>query len=609
MKKLRVIAMVDCQEALFEELLHLGCVEISSPDDHLADPAWAALLKRGMPRMEQVRNEIADVNTALSAIKQYAKVKDGLFLQRRSISEEEFLSEKTVDRAREVSQKIGGLLQELAQLEGDEKRLLSQQAALQPWKSLDLPLEQEGTAQTVFRLGVCPGSTDTGAFRTELAAENLAAELYEVDADKQQKYYFIISHRSEEEKLQELLRPHNFSAVTFRGLAGTASENMRVLEQQLTKNRERQEKVKTEIQQSGDSRDMLRVYADRLNVEAAKDASAQRLLTDGTIFFFEGWLPVESEKEVKALLERNHCAWETEDPAPEEYASVPIKLKNNWLTRPLNMVTEMYSLPSYDNVDPNPLMAPFFILFYGIMMADMGYGLLMMIISLIVMKKYRLKGTAGHLFSLMGLCGVTTFIMGAITGGFFGDFIPQFAKLINPESTLELPALFTPLNDTLMILIGSMCLGLVQIVTGMAISFIEKLKRRRYIDAFSEEFTWWVIFAGIGCMAAGITNLVLIAGGVLLLAGCIVNGRGFVGRIFGIFGSLYNHITGYFGDILSYSRLMALMLAGSVIAQVFNTIGAIPGNIAVFILISLVGNTLNFGLNILGCYVHDLRLQ
>ena len=106
----------------------------------------------------------------------------------------------------------------------------------------------------------------------------------------------------------------------------------------------------------------------------------------------------------------------------------------------------------------------------------------------------------------------------------------------------------------------------------------------------------------------GVTPIVLEAGIVLVVLGPVVTGKGF-GKITGIFGSLYNHITGYFGDILSYSRLMALMLAGSVIAQVFNTLGAIPGNMVVFIIISLAGNALNFALNLLGCYVHDLRLQ
>ena len=128
------------------------------------------------------------------------------------------------------------------------------------------------------------------------------------------------------------------------------------------------------------------------------------------------------------------------------------------------------------------------------------------------------------------------------------------------------------------------------------------------MDALWEEVTWWVVFAGIGCMALGVTNIVLYVGIVMVLVGSGWNAKGF-GKITAIFGSLYNHVTGYFGDILSYSRLMALMLAGSVIAQVFNTLGAIPGNLIIFIIISLVGNALNFALNLLGCYVHDLRLQ
>ena len=116
-----------------------------------------------------------------------------------------------------------------------------------------------------------------------------------------------------------------------------------------------------------------------------------------------------------------------------EYPDVPVQLKNNRITGPLNMVTEMYALPAYNNVDPNPLMAPFFILFYGIMMADMGYGLLMFIAGMVITKKYRPKGMSGNLFNLMSLCGITTFIMGAITGGFFGDFLTM--NVVHSAST------------------------------------------------------------------------------------------------------------------------------------------------------------------------------
>ena len=100
--------------------------------------------------------------------------------------------------------------------------------------------------------------------------------------------------------------------------------------------------------------------------------------TDATVVL-EGWVPAEREQELAELLARFDCAWETRDPTEDEYPEVPVKLKNNKLTNALNMVTNMYSLPAYGTVDPNPLMAPFFILFYGLMMADMGYGLIMMI--------------------------------------------------------------------------------------------------------------------------------------------------------------------------------------------------------------------------------------
>ena len=140
MKKLRVMAMADRREELLKGLLRLGCVEVSEPDDKLADPAWSALLKRGTSDLAETRTELADVNTALAAIKRYAQVKDGMFTQRQTVSEQEFLSPESAEKAREVSHSVSGLLQELSRLQGEETRLLSRQAALRPWMSLDLPL-------------------------------------------------------------------------------------------------------------------------------------------------------------------------------------------------------------------------------------------------------------------------------------------------------------------------------------------------------------------------------------------------------------------------------------------------------------------------------------
>ena len=607
MKKLRVVALSSQREQLLRQLLRLGCVEVSQPEEILSDPHWAVLLHREDSSLPAMRTRLAEVQTALDALGKYSGVKSGLFIRRRSVPEEEFLSERAVEGASAATDEINGLLQMLARLQNEESGLASRRAALLPWQALDLPLGSPGTAHVLFRLGVCPAAVDLGELKNELAAAEEAAELLEISSDKQQHYLLLLCWRSGEDKAMEVLRHRNFSAVAFPDISGTPAEELGRLDRCLAETARKREETLTALASQGRHQEALRLYADRLTAESAQQESQERLLTDGTILLLEGWVPAEKAEKLEALLEKEGCAYELADPSPEEYPEVPVQLKNNWLTRPLNMVTEMYSLPAYDNVDPNPLMAPFFILFYGLMMADMGYGILMMLAGWYITTRYRPKGAMGHMFSLVGLCGVSTFIFGAVTGGFFGDFLTQAVKLTT-GGDFTLPALFTPLNDTLPILIGSMALGFVQIVTGMAISFIRKMKRGAYLDALFEEVTWWIVFAGIGCMALGVTNAVLWIGGVLVVAGPLITGKGF-GKVTGVFASLYNHVTGFFSDILSYSRIMALMLAGSVIAQVFNTLGAIPGNIVIFVIISMVGNALNFALNLLGCYVHDLRLQ
>ena len=610
MKKLRVMAMADLREELLKGLLHLGCVEISEPSHELTEPAWARAFIKGTSNLVETRSELAEVNTALEAIKRYSEAKEGMFAQRPQVTEEALMSAETAEGAKAAYKAVNLQLQNISRLQGEESRLLARQASLQPWVSLDMPLEQEGTANVVFRLGVCPAATDTGAVKNELSAADAAAEFYEISADKLLKYCLLICHKADEEKAQEVLRAFSFSVTAFQNTAGTAAENVQMLEQQLEENRRAQEDARAAIAASAEQRDVLRMYADRLSSETTKDMGAERILTDGTVLFFEGWAPAEKMDQVAAFLEEKGCAWEATDPTEEETPDVPVSLKNNWFTRPLNMVTEMYSLPSYGGVDPNPLMSFFFIFFYGFMMADMGYGLLMMLVSFIVIKKAKPNGpTMKHMMPLMGLCGASTFIMGALTGGFFGDLIPQLV-LMTSGREIALPALFSPLDDALAVLIGSLVIGVLQIFTGMGVSIYRKVKNGQVMDAICGEVAWYLVFIlfAVGVLI-GQLKIALIVIVVMLVLTQGYGKKGIVGKLMGIGGSLYNNITGYFSDILSYSRLMALMLAGAVIAQVFNTLGGITGNVITFFIISAIGNALNFALNLLGCYVHDMRLQ
>ena len=362
-------------------------------------------------------------------------------------------------------------------------------------------------------------------------------------------------------------------------------------------------------------RDELKLAADRVNVQISLAEAGDKLYGTDSAVIMEGWYPEEREAELNEVFERFGCAWEALVPEEDEYPNVPVKLKNNKVTNALNMVTNMYSLPAYGSLDPNPLMAPFFILFYGLMMADMGYGIIMILAAVIAMKKMKPRAGSLSFCQLLLYCGIATFIMGAITGGFFGDALVKIGAILGkPEGWGELPSLFTPLNDTVYVLVGSMVLGLIHLNTGLAISFIKKIKRGQTADAIWEEGSLWVTLAGIILYVMKIGNVsgvpvVLIVGVVMIFYGGSRGSKGIIGKLGSLFGTLYNTATGWFGDILSYTRIMALMLAGSVIATVFNTIGAIANSFWLFIPIFIIGHGLNFALNLLGCYVHDLRLQ
>lgn len=609
MKKLRICGVSEEQTQLIRQLQLLGSVEIGAPCA-LTDTQGVQVFCAGDGKSaDALLRTSARLTSALETLKHYETKKGGLFAARPEKTIGELFSDEAYAAALDTAQAVLDAQDARSRLAAEKSRLTAVRESFVPWQQLPLPLETLGTQHTRILLGTVPAQTDLEALRAKVFEAADEVQLEQISADQQSRYLLVFVHKCAAEAVGAALREAGFALTTFDGVQGTAAENIRRTDEAIAACEQQDAEKLAELTALAEQKSALQLAFDRCTQEISKAQAADRLVHSEKTFCLGGWVPCEDVGKLEALLSGFCCAWELTDPAPEEYPDVPVKLKNNKLTWPLNMVTEMYSLPAYDGVDPNPLMAPFFILFYGIMMADMGYGLLMILASIIITKKSRPKGTSGQMFGLMFSCGISTFLMGALTGGFFGDFLPQLVGIIDPDTTFKaLPSLFTPLDDTITILIGAMALGFVQIVTGMAISFVEKIKKGQIMDAIWEELTWWVVFAGIACMALGVTNIVLYVGLAMVVVGSGWSAKGF-GKVTAIFGSVYNHVTGYFGDILSYSRLMTLMLAGSVIASVFNTLGAIPGNVVFFLLVSVAGNGLNFALNLLSCYVHDLRLQ
>lgn len=271
------------------------------------------------------------------------------------------------------------------------------------------------------------------------------------------------------------------------------------------------------------------------------------------------------------------------------------------------MVVEMYSLPAYNGVDPDPLIWPFFVFFFGLMFADVGYGLIMLIACLVIQKKYKPKKTMGYICGLGILLGISTTICGALTGGFFGDAIPVIAENFFGKE-VEMWSLVSPLENPMTILYFGIGLGIVHMFFGMCVKIYMGFRDGEAMEALLDVVPWWLFLGGIAVLAlTGSTVLIWIGVASLVLT----QGRhknGIIGKLFGGVVSLYD-VTSWLGDILSYSRIMALMLATTVIASVVNILGSLPGNIIAFVLIFAFGHIFNLGINIIGTYVHAARLQ
>lgn len=608
MNRLHLIALQSDREALLARLVKLGCVHLDEPELPEDLP-----LQRGQSDLSQKLQQMRILQTALETLTPLGEKSGGLLTPRRQISEQEFMNDTALQQMLHTAEIVNEHADEIERLKARQIRLQSERMTLLPWKELDVPLEYSGSRTTRVLLGALPVAADWQALRGELSDRAEAAELYLLGESREQKCVMLLCHKDTVDTALEVLRSRGFTASQLGGMSGTVAENLQRLEEELKADEQQMDALREELRTLAAQLPQLQQSVDRMGMEIRTEENRQRLLSDGCVFCLEGWVPEKKLAQLEKVLEQFDCAWTAEEPAPEEYDNVPVKLENNRVTRSLNSITEMYSLPRYGSVDPNPLMAPFFIFFFGMMMADMAYGILMIAGALLVLKKAKPAEGTRNFMELVLWCGIATFIVGAMTGGFLGDFIPQLCKLINPESTFQMPALFSPLNDTVAILVGSLVLGVIQIFTGMGISVYKKFRDGQIADAIWGEITWWVILIGLGLMVLKIGNVagipvVLCIGIAMLLFGSTYKAKGF-GKVTAVISAVYNGVTGYFSDILSYVRLMALMLAGSVLAQVFNTLGGVFGSVIFFVIVSLIGNVLNLALNLLGCYVHDMRLQ
>ena len=629
MKKLRLMAVRDQKEKLLKDLMVFGCVELREPEEDEFSPELSCRLSRESSGVSEYRAEKTKLQQAIDVLNSYVPKKSPLLSAKPDVALEEFLNRESLEKYQDAAERILKAEDRIKRIGAEENRIRGTAESLVPWLSFDCPLETEGTRDSVMTLGACPATASLDAVRQSLAESADEAELFAVSGDKLQHYLVLLCHRSQLRQALEALRAYSFSIMSFSGLSGTAQECTERCKSELKALAKEKKELVAAIESESEFRDGLKLWADRTETDIAFCEAEDKLMGTQSTVILDGWVPAEKLSELEKLLNKYDCAFELSDPTEEEYPEVPVVLKNNKLTNSMNMVTNMYSLPAYNGVDANPMMAPFFILIYGLMMADIGYGLIMVIAAVVAMRKIKPKAGTLAFCQLLLYAGISTMVMGALTGGCFGDMPYRVVHMINPASNWEgLPYLFSPVRDSNAVLYGSLVIGLIHLNTGMVISFVEKVKAGNLLDGIFEEGSLWVIliggilwgstmlFAGAPELLGKVGVIIVVIGSVMLLFGAGRHSKGF-GKVTAAFGCIYNTLTGWFGDVLSYSRIMALMLAGGVVAQVFNTIAVMPAESSslnfftglAFAVIFVIGHALNFGLNILGCFVHDLRLQ
>ena len=229
MKRLRVIGLEEERDALLQQLLHVGCVEVTEPSDKLADPEWTALLRRESSVLSDVKSQANTVSAALEALQKYAPVKGGLFILRRNIREKDFLNDEKLEAALDCAGEINQRTQRINHLVSQENRLNTQRAALVPWKSLDLPLDTKSTQHVKITLGACPAAVELSELTSAVTQAAPTSELMEVGTDKELHYLLFCCHKSEAE---EAARARAELEAAEEALAA-AQADKRVTEQEL----------------------------------------------------------------------------------------------------------------------------------------------------------------------------------------------------------------------------------------------------------------------------------------------------------------------------------------------------------------------------------------
>ena len=628
MQKLSVYALKKHRKEVLEFLQRTGAMELilgESEEYQTMDTS-------------QDRTKYEKIADAFDHILEMIPKSSGLGLEKPLVKRSE--QKEVIEHVSEYYSHTKSMLnleKDIAEAESNIARKSNKIASLRPWEKLDIPLNSTGTRKTTILIGSFPALYKESEILTIAAGdmeEPVPIEVDVVSSENQLTCCCVVCTNEIAAKVEENLRQGGFVKqpfITHR----KPIDAIKKREREIAQEQDRIAKSKAEIASYGRFRQKYEIASDYYRTRAEKYRILGAIPQSQNVFFLEGWVPKEKAEEIsKVLTEKFDAVVDFEETTEDD--TPPVILRNNKFSSTVEGVLESYGLPQHGRADPTTIMSFFYVFFFGMMLSDAGYGLLMSIVTGIVLLKYkRIESGMKKMLQLFFWCGLSTAFWGFMYGGFFGDAIDVVAKTFfgyTGETPILKPIWFAPLENPMRLLIWCMVFGLIHLFAGLAVKGYEYLRDKDFVGFVSDIIAWYMFILGLVLMLVPSSIFASIAGSqivfpdwantlakVLTIAGLVIilfmSGR--ANKNWGLRVALGAYdiygVTGWLSDVLSYSRLLALGLATGVIANVINMMASMKGNTVigtiVFIVVFIFGHILNLAINLLGAYVHTNRLQ
>ncbi len=615
MNRIEMVGLNSERKELIEYIQHLGILDLSpSLEDGLSPRETASAISA-------FESDMASVLSALEVLDKYKKKEGGFFYKRPETDAYSLKSTEISD----MKSLVGEILRAKRTIEENEDKICQlecEKRGLYEYLALDLPLTFSKSGTASVRVGTVDESLDEEKMWQRLLKDGIESVYFEIlFSDKTHTAVWFICHNDEVEKLDKLLARLNFVKMPSGRPDEIPKKRQELIESEIQAVKIDVKELQNKLFELAKRRSELTLYYDKITLRRDKYKALSKIGISETACFITGYIPKADADRIKKDLEEKFTVFVTLN-EPETDEDVPKAFENNAFVAPVEGITSDYSMPSAYDVDPNPIMAFFYYLFFGMMFSDAGYGLLMMIGCGLLGYGNFIEREKRKTYKMFFLCGASTTFWGLMYGSFFGDMIATVSKTFGSGNLALKPILFDPVQKPLELLIISVALGLLHILTALLVKLYVTWKSGDKLGAVFDTGLWITLLFGIAVFASSFAVDILIVkniGVVMMIASAIglvlTQGRKSKNPVMKLFGgilSLYD-ITSYVGDVLSYSRLMALGLATGVIATVINVLGSLGGSsysgAILFILISLFGHALNFAINMLGAYVHTNRLQ